>query len=88
MESPQGNVFVFFNLAETGVKLHSKKQKDRSLVTMVMWFVLRSIVPLCKLSLVCILSSSSHFGETLELLSVTADLLCFLLFFSFFLAAS
>lgn len=26
MESPQGNVFVFFNLAETGVK-HSKKTK-------------------------------------------------------------
>lgn len=33
MESPQGNVFVFFNLAETGVKLHSKKtkQNERSL---------------------------------------------------------
>lgn len=49
MESPQGNVFVFFNLAETGVKHSKKTQKDRSLVTMVMWLVLRSIVPLCKL---------------------------------------
>lgn len=30
MESPQGNMFVFFNLAETGVK-HSKKNKKTGL---------------------------------------------------------